>query len=151
MISPQLVQQVYRHAEAAAPVECCGYLYGRECQPCQNVWSPPVDGAPGCRGFEFSAADTVRLYECVDRCGSESVVIYHSHIDTSIRWSDADEQQARWQGSVVLPGVRRLIVGVSGGQAVEAQLFEYRGVEFQCVAEFDALGQRVAAVAGGNG
>jgi|GEM_PF-3207562 len=143
MIAPHLVQQVYRHAEAAAPVECCGYLDGQMCHPCENVWTPPDGGIRGSLGFEFSATDTVRLYESVDRCGSESVLIYHSHVDSSPSWSAADEQQARWQGKVVLTEVRRLIVAVSSGQAVAALLFEYRGGAFQCVAEFDALGQRV--------
>ncbi len=146
MISTQLVQQVYRHAEAASPVECCGYLDDRACYPCRNVWIPTPEAAPTAKAYEMAVAETVRLFECVDRCGADRVVIYHSHIDAPPDWSSADERLARWRGKVILPEVRRLIVGVSAGRADSAQVFAFREGVFRCVARFDALGEMVEPV-----
>ena len=148
MISTQLVQQVYRHAEAASPVECCGYLNDLACYPCRNVWipTPEPEAAPAAIAYEMAIAETVRLFECVDRCGADRVVIYHSHIDVPPVWSSADERLARWRGKVILPDVRRLIVAVSAGRADSAQVFAFREGAFRCVARFDVLGEMVGPV-----
>ncbi len=146
MIPTHLVQQVYRHAEAAAPLECCGYLDGFACHPCRNVWIPTPEEVPTGGAYEFSVAETVRLYECVDRYGADRVAIYHSHVDAPPDWSATDERLARWRGRVILPEVKRLIVGVSAGRADAAQVFAYCDGAFRSAGRFDALGELVEPI-----
>ncbi len=112
-LAPRLLDAVRRHAEAAYPRECCGFLIGfsREGERTIVAVTPAENAEEATSGSRFLV--TPERYfkaECdAARRGLAVTGFYHSHPDVEAMPSEADLVGA-------LPGVSYLIVAVQGGR-----------------------------------
>jgi len=120
------LEAIRRHAERAAPEECCGVLIGRRGREAEIVEVVPAqNAAEGDRRRRY-AIEVRQLIETHKRARTldlEVVGYYHSHPEGEAWPSAHDLDHAH-------PGVSYLIVGLEGGRAVEARAFRLRGEAF---------------------
>lgn len=112
-IASELLDRLGRHAQAAAPEECCGILFGpsagerrivERIRPADNVWR-------GDRRKRYQI-DPNTTFEALRGVGDGPVLgFYHSHPDGSARPSKYDRESA-W------PGKSYVIVAVGDGGVV---------------------------------
>jgi proteasome lid subunit RPN8/RPN11 len=122
LIGESSVAQIRRAAEAAYPQECCGLMLGQavgdivhviEVAPMTNVAAEPerrYEAAPR----ELLAAHMRAREACLDVVGA-----YHSHPNCAPKPSSTDLELA-------CPGLRYLIVEVTGGTAADAMCWTLR-------------------------
>ncbi len=135
-ISTALLTEIARHALAAFPAECCGWLSGprggeavTRVRPCRNAQPDGDHPTAAMRGAEtayvIAGEDLLELARTLD--GPEPPrVIYHSHPNGRAYFSATDENVARdpWGDGPMYP-VQQLVVGVLADRAVEAALFAW--------------------------
>jgi [CysO sulfur-carrier protein]-S-L-cysteine hydrolase len=125
-IPDALRAQIYAHARAAFPAECCGYLTG-------PAASPTVDTAVACRnaqpdgghpthphrgpdtGFVIAGAELLAFARSFDG-PRPARVVYHSHPNGRAYFSDVDQDLARGPAYPV----QHLVVGVTARGVTEA-------------------------------
>lgn len=131
-----LLAEVYRHARAAFPAECCGWLAGprggdavTRMRPCHNAYDPAAHPTAADRTAEtayvIAGDDLLALNRELD--GSEPPrVIYHSHPNGRAYFSDTDRTAATdpWGEGPAYP-VQQLVVGIDAARVVEAKLFAW--------------------------
>ena len=109
LITDQIYQQLFTHAESTYPEECCGLLLGKitetaaqviTMQPTENNWS-------GNKKNRFSIAPEVLLQaqKSARKNQLDIIGIYHSHPDHAAIPSEIDRQ-------IALTGYTYLIVTV---------------------------------------
>lgn len=123
-------REIYAHALALFPAECCGYLVGRAVDT--------VDGAVACTnaqaggehplvperteetGFVISGRE---LFEFARSFDSEcpARVVYHSHTNGAAYFSDIDRSLAE---GPTYP-VQHLVIGVGAGEITEVAQFAW--------------------------
>jgi proteasome lid subunit RPN8/RPN11 len=115
LIAPDLLAQVYEHARAAFPLECCGYLTDTRIVRCTNVDASPTR-------FAIGGAELLAFARSFD--GPEPArILYHSHTNGRAYVSATDRAEAG-----AYP-VRHLVVGITATGVVEAALFDPDFVE----------------------
>ncbi len=138
MTIPQaLLAQIYAHARAAFPAECCGYLRGTaadtldECVPCTNA-----DAAAPDRGFAIDGAELLAFAKTF-ASPRPARVVYHSHPNGRAYFSPIDREVAAPDGAPAYP-VAHLVVGVDATGPREAALFAWSAAarEFVEIARF---------------
>jgi proteasome lid subunit RPN8/RPN11 len=130
-----VLAEVYAHARAAYPAECCGWLVGARGGPvtrarrAENAHSAETHPTAGERGAEtayvIAGADLLELHRSLD--GPEpALVIYHSHPNGRAYFSETDRKVATdpWGEGPMLP-VQQLVVGLDGERVVEAAMFAW--------------------------
>lgn len=90
---PEVVATMRAHAEASAPNECVGALFGRgneitKALPLINAAENPT------REFELSAAEYLRAEAEAARAGLELLGFFHSHVDAPASPSAKDLEHA---------------------------------------------------------
>lgn len=115
------VREVYAHARASYPNECCGYLWCEDDLPrvvaCQNAAQDPANAGARRHGFAFAAPDRVAFAKRLDAAGF--AIVYHSHPDVGAFASARDLAAMEALGSAVW----HLIVDVRQRQTLGARLF----------------------------
>lgn len=137
VLTELVIQQIYSHAEAVYPEECCGFVFangtvhlGTNIQDQLHERQPEIYRRTAANGYTFSVADTVLLNQSLS--GSNPVaVIYHSHPDVGAYFSREDEEKALFMGRPILP-ISYLVIDVRNTRALGASLFEWSGVGFTC-------------------
>ncbi len=116
-ISAPLLDEIYAHARAAFPSECCGYVTDDAVVRCQNA----EPNAPE-RGF---AIDGRELFDFARSFESErpARIVYHSHPNGRAYFSDTDRAMAI---TAAYP-VQHLVVGVMADGVTEAAQFALAG------------------------
>ena len=135
-IPPDILRQVYAHARASFPAECCGWLAGPRdgdavttARPCNNAQSQGIHPTASMRGEEtayvFSKEDVLAFNQEID---SEEPprIIYHSHPNGRSYLSNVDIENATdpWGDGKMFP-VQQLVVGIDAERVVEAKLFDW--------------------------
>lgn len=133
-IPEPLRAEIYAHARAAFPAECCGYLTGPADAPsvdaiarCRNAQldglhpTAPERGAE--TGFVIAGAELLAFARSL---GGErpARIVYHSHTHGRAYFSDVDRDVAVAGGGPVYP-VQHLVVGVTAGGVTEAAQFAW--------------------------
>ena len=135
-IPTELLAEVYRHARAAFPAECCGWLAGPKgggaatrVRPCENAYDPSAHPSAPDRTAEtayvIAGAELLELGRTLD--GPEPpLVIYHSHPNGRAYFSATDRAVAidPWGDGPMYP-VQQLVVGIDASRVVEAKLFAW--------------------------
>ena len=128
MITDAVLAQIYAHARAAFPAECCGYIReGGEVVACTNTQEAgdnpfaPERGADS--GFAISGAELLAFARSLDS-PHPARVVYHSHPNGRAYFSDVDRAAAASDVGPVYP-VQHLVVGVDATGVTEAVLFEW--------------------------
>jgi proteasome lid subunit RPN8/RPN11 len=136
VIPEAVLADVYAHARAAFPAECCGWLAGpREAdavsraRACVNAYDPAAHPTAGDRTAEtayvIAGDDLLTLSRELD--GPEPPrVIYHSHPNGRAYFSETDRRVATspWGDGPTLP-VQQLVVGIDAERVVEAAMFAW--------------------------
>jgi proteasome lid subunit RPN8/RPN11 len=125
-IPDALRAQIYAHARAAFPAECCGYLTGpaaggavdaavtcRNAQPDGVHPTEPDRGADA--GFVISGAELLAFARSFDG-PRPARVVYHSHTNGRAYFSAVDQELARGPAYPV----QHLVVGVTAHRVTEA-------------------------------
>jgi proteasome lid subunit RPN8/RPN11 len=135
-IPDEVLAEVYAHARAAFPAECCGWLAGprgasrvTRARRCHNAYEPSAHPTAGDRTAEtayvIAGDDLLTLSRELD--GPEPPrVIYHSHPNGRAYFSDTDRRVAAdpWGEGPMLP-VQQLVVGIDAERVVEAAMFAW--------------------------
>ena len=139
-IPKPLRAQIYAHARAAFPAECCGYLTGPatgggaaavsvdDAVPCRNAQgdgghpTEPHRGAD--TGFVIAGAELLAFARSFDG-PRPARVVYHSHTNGRAYFSTVDQELARGPAYPV----QHLVVGVTARGPTEAALFGWSGAD----------------------
>lgn len=123
--------QIYAHAIASAPAECCGYLTGPRaadavdaivrCRNAQEDGAHPLVPARGAdTGFVIAGAELFAFARAFDSEAPPRIV-YHSHPNGEAYFSSVDRAMA---AGPAYP-VQHLVVGVTDGAVTEAAQFAW--------------------------
>jgi len=131
-----VLEEVYKEARKAFPLECCGWLVGtqggreaRSVRPCVNAAPQGAVGVVQGRSaetyYQFTPDDTIALDKSLDT-STPAIAIYHSHPNGRAYFSRTDREVARgpWGEGPAYP-VQQLVVGISESQVHEAALFAW--------------------------
>lgn len=122
---------VERHARAAFPVECCGYLVGPANGPavdaviaCRNAQvdgeHPTVPDRGADTGFVIAGEELFAFARSFDS-QRPARIVYHSHTNGRAYFSDVDRDVARSSGYPV----QHLVVGVTEAGVTEAAQYAW--------------------------
>jgi proteasome lid subunit RPN8/RPN11 len=135
-IPDALLAEIYAHARAAFPAECCGWLAGprgadaaTRVRPCHNAYDaaahPTAHDRTAETAYVIAGDDLLALSRELD--GAEPPrVLYHSHPNGRAYFSDTDRRVATdpWGDGPMLP-VQQLVVGIDAERVVEAAMFAW--------------------------
>lgn len=120
-----VLAQVYAHARAAFPAECCGYLTGAAagavdaavaCRNAQPDGVHPTEPGRGAdTGFVIAGAELLAFARSLDG-PRPARVVYHSHTSGRAYFSAVDQELARGPAYPV----QHLVVGVTADRVTEA-------------------------------
>lgn len=140
-IPDEIRAQVYVHALAAFPAECCGYLVGPRagaidaavaCTNAQDQGAHPTHPERGAdTGFVIAGAELLAFARAFDGDRPPRVV-YHSHTNGRAYFSSVDQDLA---SGPAYP-VQHLVVGVADGRVTEAALFAWSDTAYVEVARW---------------
>ena len=148
-IPEEILNEIYRHARAEFPNECCGWLAGprdgeevARVRRAVNAYDPASHPTANDRTAEtayvIDGDDLLELNRALDD-EEPPLVIYHSHPNGRAYFSETDRRVATdpWGDGPAYP-VKQLVVGIDGERVVEARLFEWEDSAkgFVAVAEF---------------
>jgi proteasome lid subunit RPN8/RPN11 len=118
------LEDVYQHAGATYPAECCGFVTDSGVQRCVNTVD---DSAASDRtqrsGFAFGAKDLLRLARSFDS-DAPARFVYHSHPDVGAYFSEEDDRFAVVDGEPTYP-VDHLVVDVTADGVRGSRLFAF--------------------------
>jgi proteasome lid subunit RPN8/RPN11 len=139
-----ILDEVYAHAAAAWPAECCGLLLGPRGQPL-------VDAVRRCRnaaGPGAFALDGEDLWFLAESLGSArpARLVYHSHADAPAELSAADVEGALLGLAAPAWPVGHLVIEVRAGRPRGAALYDFD----PAAGRFVARARFAGAAAGSN-
>lgn len=133
-IPEPLLREVYLHARAAFPYECCGWLTGRRggdavdrIRRAHNAYAPDAHPTASDRTAEtayvIEGEELLELDRSIDS-DQPARIIYHSHPNGRAYFSETDRRVALdpWGAGPLYP-VQQLVVGITAERVVEAKLF----------------------------
>lgn len=132
MSGDQLLE-IYRHARAAFPRECCGWLTARTVRPARNAQEdgehPTAADRTAETAYVISGEDLLALNRAF-KSDDPPLIIYHSHPNGRAYFSATDQAVATdpWGEGPMYP-VEQLVVGIDGERVVEAALFGWSDSE----------------------
>lgn len=123
-------KEIYAHALAVFPSECCGYLVGASAESvdgavaCSNAQAsgehPLTPDRPAETGFVIAGRELFELARSFDS-DRPARVIYHSHTNGMAYFSDIDRAMAHGPAYPV----QHLVVGVGGGEVREVAQYAW--------------------------
>ena len=131
MTAAQLAE-IYAHARAAFPAECCGYASDAGVVRCTNAWQDPGRGTD--TAFAIDGAELFAFARSFDG-PAPARVVYHSHTNGRAYFSALDRAVAVAGGAPAYP-VEHLVVGVTAERVVEAARFAWDGADYVEVARW---------------
>jgi adenylyltransferase/sulfurtransferase len=122
-VSDAALAEIYAHAVAEYPRECCGIVLGsrdddmankvRVCANIQDILhaeDPVLHARDSRTAYNMNATDLFALQKSL-RSDLPAKVVYHSHADVGAYFSDTDQAAARMDGEPTYP-VEYLVVDV---------------------------------------
>lgn len=141
-IDAAALTQVFDHARASYPRECCGYLIQEEqgqwrCVPCENqqdklhALDPEQYPRDARTAYHIGGGQLLALVRSFES-SSPVKIIYHSHPEGGAYFSRTDSEAAQQAGYPV----DYLVVDAQKGDPQEAKLFRQSGQEFEEIAVY---------------
>ena len=128
-----VLEAIYRHAIAAFPEECCGYLVGAApgavdaavaCRNAQADGEHPIAPERGAdTGFVIAGAELLGFARSFDTARPARIV-YHSHTNGRAYFSAVDRRMAGGEAGPAYP-VQHLVIGVADRGVTEAAQFAW--------------------------
>jgi proteasome lid subunit RPN8/RPN11 len=135
-LTPEALADMYAHALAEYPNECCGMVFGprggetahqvRRCRNLQNelhAEDPATHTRDARTAYNLGAQDLFALNKSL-RGDLPAKVIYHSHVDVGAYFSDTDQTAAQMDGEPAYP-VEYVVVDVQRDGARGAAQFAW--------------------------
>jgi proteasome lid subunit RPN8/RPN11 len=137
-LAPELLAEIYAHARAAFPAECCGYVIDDRvvrCTNAQDTGANPIAPERGAdTGFVIAGRD---LYDFARAFAAPAPprVVYHSHTNGRAYFSDVDRAASTTEAGPTYP-VQHLVIGVTSEGITECAQFAWDGGAFVEVARW---------------
>lgn len=140
LILPQNLQaQMTQHAEKEYPSECCGLALASRKDPdkiteifsCRNVQDEfhLKDSATYPRtsrtAYLIDPRDLLTIHKKTRQEDLLIRLIYHSHIDAPVEFSEEDHRQALWEGEPIYPGAAYFIASVQKKKVVSSMIYSW--------------------------
>lgn len=122
-IPDAMLQQIYRYARTAYPIECCGYLRGSGATADELVACTNAEPIQPERNFAIDG-DELFAFARTFRTPRPALVIYHSHTNGRAYFSETDRAQSATAGGPHYE-CQHLVVGVTADAVVEAAQFAW--------------------------
>jgi proteasome lid subunit RPN8/RPN11/molybdopterin converting factor small subunit len=101
LVIPRALQdEMFEHARADYPNECCGLLSGKGLEIDRLFRMTNTEASPFM--YLMDPKEQLQVFEKIDELGSELVAIYHSHTHTQAYPSQTDIRQAYYPESIYL-------------------------------------------------
>lgn len=133
-----ILADVYRHARAEYPNECCGFIHAsgkvhhaENCQDALHSEDPARWPRSAREAYSLSPSDLYALGMSF-LSDDPAIVVYHSHPDVGAYFSEKDERDALIDGRPVYD-VDHLVIDVQSDGAKGAKLFRFAGPGFVCI------------------
>jgi proteasome lid subunit RPN8/RPN11 len=130
-IPGDVLAAVVRHARAAFPAECCGYLTGPRDGTAVDTAVACSNTAPNNAEFAIDGVELLAFARSFDG-DHPARIVYHSHPNGRAYFSALDRKLAQQAGYPV----HHLVVGVTAAGATEAALFADDGTNFVEIARW---------------
>ena len=143
MIAPAHLAELYAHARAEFPRECCGYVTDAVV-PCTNAWNvdgdvgvdPNANGNANVNGstrgrdtaFAIDGAELLAFARTFST-SNPARVVYHSHTNGRAYFSGMDRAIAVVDGAPTYP-VDHVVIGIDATRITEAARFAWDGSDY---------------------
>jgi proteasome lid subunit RPN8/RPN11/molybdopterin converting factor small subunit len=95
-----IAEDMFEHANADFPNECCGLLAGHGSEVTRLHRMTNVEASPFM--YLMDPKEQLQVFDAIDQAGDELLAIYHSHTHTQAYPSQTDIKQAYYPDSVYL-------------------------------------------------
>ena len=139
-ITTAFLGEIYAHAVAAYPEECCGIGTASENEPDTiRHWYPCVNAQDrfhaldsvrfsrtSRNGYRIAPEELLRITREASLQGEIIRLIVHSHCDAGAYFSEEDERCALIGGEPPYPEADQMVIAVVNGRVREHAVFEWR-------------------------
>ncbi len=87
-INKQIIKDITNHAKALKPIECCGYLAGKNGEITTQFCMTNIDNSP--EHFSFDPKEQFQVVKEARANNLDLMAVYHSHPETPARLSEED-------------------------------------------------------------
>jgi len=127
MFDDHIWDEMFKHAKADYPAECCGiittdangHLTVHSCENIQDklhAADPQTHPRTSKLAYRMDDMQVMRIQQAAESGGGQMVAIYHSHIDVDAYFSEEDQNAAMFFGEPAYPGVVYPVIPVKDGQ-----------------------------------
>lgn len=128
MISNKIIEELYLHAEAEYPFECCGYIK-KNGNVIRAINALSIDEAKAMNyrypeeGYLFDENSALEMNASF-KTDNPCLYIYHSHPNVGAYFSDEDKNKALISGLPIYP-VDYIVIDVQKTGAKELKIYSY--------------------------
>lgn len=131
----EILNELYAHALATLPEECCGLIVGtdrerfRRIVRCRNEMTlrhkedPAGYPRDGRHAYFMNALDYMRASDDAEERGERITAVYHSHVDAGAYLSEMDREYAESEG-FPFRDADQIVVSVVSGKVDSVAFFE---------------------------
>ena len=134
-LAAETLRELYAHARAAYPDECCGIVLRRAgsevVRKIRNV-QDAMHARDAVRyprtarvAYYMDGKELLEVMRETDEDGWEIAAFYHSHPDHASYFSDEDRERALFDGEPLYPETAYVIVALDAGAIREAKAFQW--------------------------
>ncbi len=126
MLKPETLNNIYSHAIAEYPDECCGIVTGNRnnqgvhrCKNMQDILhgeDPEKHPRNARTAYFIDRKEADRIFSDAKRNGEEVIAFYHSHTDNPAFFSDLDKEVQTVFGEPEFPDAIHIVVSVINRQ-----------------------------------
>lgn len=132
-LKKETLNQIYSHAIAEYPYECCGIVTGNSdtqrvhlCRNIQNILheEDPVNHPRDARtAYYIDRKEAERIFSDAKSKGEDVIAFYHSHTDNPAFFSDTDKEVQTVFGEPEFPDAIHIVVSVIGREIRDIKYF----------------------------
>jgi proteasome lid subunit RPN8/RPN11 len=133
MLAPGAIEEIYRHAKADYPSECCGIVTGtgtiQRVHRCRNrqdelhARDPEQHPRTSREAYDIDRSEMERIFADAAASGEDVLAFYHSHIDCGAYFSQMDKDVQTVFGEPEFPEAVHVVVAVYQGSVREIKGF----------------------------
>ncbi|MGA1197654.1 MAG: Mov34/MPN/PAD-1 family protein [Candidatus Latescibacterota bacterium] len=130
MFGEEIWNEMFAHAKADYPAECCGIITNVQgnltVHRCENIQDklhaadPQTHPRTSKLAYRMDDMQVMRIQREAESKEGQMVAIYHSHIDVDAYFSEEDQNAAMFFGEPAYPGVVYPVIPVKDGRVDEA-------------------------------
>ena len=127
-----ILEEIFRHGEAAWPKEACGLLFGArntidQSAAIRNAADEMKGDGEFTRsaeqGYVMDPGEQMRAISAAERAGKSVLGIWHSHPDVGAYFSAEDRRRALFDGEPIFPGALWVVLDIQKRKAASMKAF----------------------------